>query len=141
MTSPTRFVNRMILFLLAAALAIGWATDIVVRIFLYNPILNGLILAVLLIPDQFQVDDALWKEVQRRLGRDDLDREQPQRRISAWLRERGVPYLDLLPELRQVPPLADGRGHLYHRRDTHWNRRGNEAAGAALARFLPRWLR
>jgi hypothetical protein len=49
MTNPQRFVTRMILFLLAAALAIGWAYDIVFRIFLYNPVLNGLILGVLLV--------------------------------------------------------------------------------------------
>jgi len=32
--------------------------------------------------------------------------------------------------------MADGLRHLYHRRDTHFNARGNRAAGEALARFL-----
>jgi hypothetical protein len=49
MTSPQRFINRMILFLLLAALAVAGAYEIVFKIFLYNPLLNGLILGVLLV--------------------------------------------------------------------------------------------
>ena len=48
MSNPQRFINRMIVFLVLAAVAIGLAYDVVYRMFLYNPILNGLILAVLL---------------------------------------------------------------------------------------------
>ncbi|MGI9491279.1 MAG: flagellar motor protein MotA [Geminicoccaceae bacterium] len=49
MSNPQRFINRMIVFLILAAVAIAFAYDIVFRMFLYNPILNGLILAVLLL--------------------------------------------------------------------------------------------
>ncbi|MEM9440489.1 MAG: flagellar motor protein MotA [Pseudomonadota bacterium] len=49
MSNPQRFINRMIVFLALALLAMGFAYDIVFRMFMYNPILNGLILAVLLI--------------------------------------------------------------------------------------------
>ncbi|MCE3250005.1 MAG: flagellar motor protein MotA, partial [Geminicoccaceae bacterium] len=49
MTSPQRFINRMIVFLVLAALAVAFAYDIVLRIFLYNPVLNGLILGVLVV--------------------------------------------------------------------------------------------
>ena len=49
MTNPQRFVNRMILFLLLAALAAAGAYEVVFRTFLYNPLLNGLILGVLLV--------------------------------------------------------------------------------------------
>jgi hypothetical protein len=49
MSNPQRFINRMIVFLALALLALGFAYDIVFRMFMYNPILNGLILAVLLI--------------------------------------------------------------------------------------------
>jgi len=49
MSNPQRFINRMIVFLVLAALAIAFAYEIVFRMFLYNPILNGLILAVLLL--------------------------------------------------------------------------------------------
>lgn len=49
MSNPQRFINRMIVFLVLAAVAIGFAYEIVFRMFLYNPILNGLILGVLLL--------------------------------------------------------------------------------------------
>ncbi len=49
MTSPQRFINRMILFLVLAALAVAGIYEIVFRIVLYNPLLNGLILGVLLV--------------------------------------------------------------------------------------------
>jgi len=48
MTNPQRFINRMILFLLLALIAVAGIYEIVFRIVLYNPLLNGLILGVLL---------------------------------------------------------------------------------------------
>jgi hypothetical protein len=49
MTSPQRFITRMALFLVLAALVVAAAYDVVFRIFMYNPLLNGLILGVLLL--------------------------------------------------------------------------------------------
>jgi hypothetical protein len=49
MTSPQRFITRMVLFLVLAALVVAAAYDVVFRIFMYNPLLNGLILGVLLL--------------------------------------------------------------------------------------------
>jgi len=91
---------------------------------------------VLLIPDEFQVEDRLWGELQQRPGRAGLDRDLPQRLLSDWLEDQGIPYLDLLPAFRAVPELPDGQRHLYHQLDTHWNRRGNEVAGRTLANLL-----
>ena len=98
-------------------------------------------LVVMLIPDEFQVEDELWQQVSGELQRSDLDRDQPQRRITEWLRAEGITFLDLLPILRAVPPMADGNRHLYHLRDTHFNARGNAVAGEALAEFLRDQLR
>ena len=92
---------------------------------------------IMLIPDQFQVDDQLWQA----LGMQDRDRDQPQKRIIAWLQAEGIPYLDLLEVLRAVPVMADGQRHLYHLRDTHFNARGNSVTGKALAEFLRQNLR
>jgi hypothetical protein len=92
-------------------------------------------LAVLLIPDEFQVEDPLWAELQARLHVP-LERDRPQRLLSAWLRAEKVPFLDLLPALRAQPVATDGRRHLYHRDDSHLNARGNAVAGEALAAFL-----
>ena len=88
-------------------------------------------LRVILIPDELQVEDALWAQVQERAGRA-LERDRPQRVLGAWLAAEGFEHLDLLPALRAVPPLADGRRHLYHALDTHFNARGNEAAARAI---------
>jgi hypothetical protein len=49
MSSPQRYINRMIIFLVLAAIAVAAAYDILFRIYLYNPLLNGLILGVLLL--------------------------------------------------------------------------------------------
>ena len=92
-------------------------------------------LAFVVIPDEFQVEDDLWQEVDS-LSSQPLDRDRPQREVVAWLTARGWPVLDLLPLLRAVEPLPDGRRHVYHLQDTHFNARGNEVAGRALARFV-----
>ena len=91
---------------------------------------------VMLIPDEFQVEDAVWKDVLTDPRANDLDRDHPQKVLLPWLEDQGFEVLDLLPVLRAVPPLTDGRKHLYHLRDTHFNARGNRIAGEALAEFL-----
>lgn len=93
-----------------------------------------------LIPDEFMVEDGLWQQVQAEAGTP-LDRLALRRRVLEWCSSAGVPCLDLLPALTAVPPLADGDRHLYLRRDTHWNARGNEVAGKALAPFVRQLLR
>jgi hypothetical protein len=95
-------------------------------------------LAFLLIPDEFQVDDALWNEVERALGDAPHVRTLPQKVVRAELERRGLRFADLLPELRACEPLADGRAHVYHARDTHFNSRGNAVAGHALAELIER---
>jgi hypothetical protein len=95
---------------------------------------------VMLIPDEFQVEEAVWELVRSGPGGAGLERDLPQRELIPWLASEGIPCLDLLPALRAVPPLEDGRRHLYHARDTHFNARGNDVAGRELARFLaPHW--
>jgi hypothetical protein len=49
MTNPQRYVNRAILFLALAGVVVVVLREIVVRSFVHNPWLNGLILAVLLL--------------------------------------------------------------------------------------------
>ena len=92
-------------------------------------------LAFLIIPDELQVEDPLWRDVTARAGVP-LDRDRAQRLLGATLRQKGIPYLDLLPILRAEPVGPDGMRHLFHRDDSHLNARGNAVAGAALAGFL-----
>jgi hypothetical protein len=93
-------------------------------------------LYVLLIPDEFQVEDAVWDDALSAIARRDFERDLPQRRIVSWLAEHGIEAIDLLPAMRAVEPMPDGRRHLYHLRNTHFNTRGNDLAGKELARAL-----
>ncbi len=92
--------------------------------------------AVHLLPDDFQVDDELWREILEHTGRTDLIRDLPQQLIIPWLDAAGIPYLDLLPIFRQQCGDHHGGRHCYHRWDSHFNARGNRVAGEAMARFL-----
>ena len=91
----------------------------------------GAKLRVVIIPDEFQVNDSLWTALVGDAAAD-YDRERPQRTLAAFFSERGVPCLDLLPALRR----AERGGRTYKPRDTHWNARGNRVAADELARWL-----
>ncbi|MDP6407874.1 MAG: hypothetical protein QGI46_00705, partial [Planctomycetota bacterium] len=95
--------------------------------------------AFVLIPDELQVEEGLWETVQG-MNEQPLERDLAQRKTVEWMGSRRLPHLDLLPLLRAVEPLADGRRHVYHLRDTHFNARGNAVAGEALAAFVARLL-
>jgi hypothetical protein len=106
--------------------SLGWLQDIVDECHAHQ-----VPLAVVLIPDEFQVnltvlDKALtvapWQ-------REELELELPQRRLAAFFAGRGVPCLDLLPSFRGVPDT-------YAVRDTHWNVRGNRLAADCLTRWF-----
>ena len=89
--------------------------------------------AVLLLPDEFQVDDGLWARIEDGAGGEELDRDAARRRITEFLRARAVPCLDVLPDLR----AAAARGEpVFLLQDTHLNLRGNEIVGRRLAEFF-----
>jgi len=97
--------------------------------------------ALVIIPDEFQVDPAVRDEALRRLGArgDELDLDAPSRRLVRWASDAQVPALDLLPLFREEQARL---GPLYIPSDTHWNEEGNLLAGEAIARFadsLPGW--
>lgn len=89
-------------------------------------------LAVMIIPDQLQVDAELLARTAAHAGTivAEHDLDWPQRALGAALAARGIPALDLLPASRR----ADGS--LYRPRNTHWNGAGNRVAAAELATFL-----
>jgi hypothetical protein len=90
-------------------------------------------LLVLLIPDEFQVNDELYNELRGSLkGRDTYQRDYPQERIRAYCDEQGIAVLDVLPALRD----AERSARTYHLRDTHINVHGNRVVGEALANAL-----
>jgi len=90
-------------------------------------------LVVVLIPDEYQANDELYGQlVEAAPAGTQYDRELPQQRIleHCWL--RNLECLDLLPALRR----AQEGGHVYHRRDTHWDARGNRIAGEIIGEYL-----
>ena len=87
-------------------------------------------LLVVLIPDEFQVDGALWDELLALTENPgDYDRTYPQRRLLAACRDLGIAAVDLLPVLAE----AQQRDRTYRLNDTHWSRLGNAVAGQAIA--------
>jgi hypothetical protein len=67
-------------------------------------------LAVLLVPDEFQVEEAPWKDVEWVGIAARADRELPQKIVGAWLEQRRIPYVDLLRSCAPRPgsPTAAG---------------------------------
>jgi hypothetical protein len=92
---------------------------------------RGVRVAVVLIPDEFQVNAAVLAAALDEAGltQEQIDLDLPQRRLLEFFGHRGVPCLDLLPAFRSVQGT-------YAPRDTHWNVPGN----ALAARHIAQWV-
>jgi hypothetical protein len=92
---------------------------------------RGVALAVVLIPDEFQVNNLVLQDAlaDSETTLEHLDLEGPQRRLALFFKERNVPCLDLLPAFRKVP-------NTYALCDTHWNVVGNHLAAREIAAWL-----
>lgn len=102
---------------------------------------GGTPLVLVLIPDEFQVEDPLWRDVVAALPDTALERDRPQALLAEFCARHGIPVLDLLPLLRAVRQEPDGWRHCYHLADTHFNARGNRVAGEAMAGLLAPYLK
>lgn len=94
-------------------------------------------LGFLVIPEEFQLEDALWSELQGGVG-EGAERDRAQRLVTEWCARRGVACEDLLPRLRALPVQSDGRRHAYIVRNTHFNALGNRVAAEGLAALVAR---
>lgn len=86
------------------------------------------------LPDQFQVDPALFEEILQEFGlqAEDFDLHLPQEILRSYCEDRGIPFLDILEAFR-----GDGRGgDLFLLRDTHFNLEGNAIVADRVHRFL-----
>jgi hypothetical protein len=92
--------------------------------------------AVVIIPDEYQIDDALWDRIKAELPHTSFNRFRGQEMIKAWAAEKKIPCLDLVPALRATKSSEDGQRHVFHRNDPHFNTRGNTVVGETLAEFL-----
>jgi hypothetical protein len=88
-------------------------------------------LAVVLIPDEFQVNEELREAARLKAGwkADEVLVDLPQTRLREFLSRRQIPCLDLLPAMKQ----SSGA---YALRDTHWNALGNRVAASAIRDWL-----
>src|SRR3712207_2595870 len=115
MTNPQRFINRTILFLVLAAVVVVVLREIIVRAFLYNPWLNGLILAILLLGIAYNI---------RRLVR-----LKPEVRwIEAY--RTAAPGFSMLEAPRLLTPIAAALG------ERERQRRGRMAFSTISLRYL-----
>ncbi len=86
-----------------------------------------------LIPDEFQVNDALYDEIiEAKANPQSYIRNYPQSRIIEFFNQNSIAYLDLLPVLKAQQKF----GRTYHLQNTHWNARGNKIAGEEIAQFI-----
>jgi hypothetical protein len=92
---------------------------------------RGIRLVVLLVPDEFQVDDGVYAEAVRVSGRpaSDYDRDLSSRRVSATLAALEVPVVDMTGALR----ARAREERVYRVQDTHWSAAGHALAAQTLA--------
>lgn len=90
--------------------------------------------AMVVHPDQFQVESGLRQRVQDRFGLNpaDYDFVLPQRFLQDYCKRREIPCIDLLPIFRSIGE----QGGLYETQNTHYNDRGNQLAATSVLDFL-----
>ena len=96
---------------------------------------RGTGLAVILIPEETQVDPELQAELvasSELLRGRTMDFLRPNRILGERLDGLGIPFLDLYP----VFAKAAASTQLYKPLDTHWNIAGNRLAAEEIAGFL-----
>ncbi|MCC7104733.1 MAG: hypothetical protein IT307_06285 [Chloroflexi bacterium] len=96
----------------------------------------GARLVVVGAPSFRQLDPDRFRQVLASEGLDvnRYDPEQPGRMLGEAAARQHVPYLDLLPALRQAQ--ADGAGDQYFPRNTHWTAAGQTTVARAVYAFL-----
>jgi hypothetical protein len=89
-------------------------------------------LAVVLVPGEFQVNNALRDTLARRAGyaSEQIDVELPQRKLAGYAAERRLPLVDLLPTLRVC------RESPFARHAEQFSEAGHRATAAALSGWL-----
>jgi hypothetical protein len=96
---------------------------------------QGVDVAVVLIPDEFQVNPRVLAQAVHDAGLkpDQIDLDLPQRRLRDFCGGLGVSCLDLRPAFAAVSDT-------YAVCDTHWNERGNRLAAGQIAQWLTHGL-
>jgi hypothetical protein len=91
-------------------------------------------LLVLIIPDELQVNQDLFKEVSSYLGWKDesIEIDLPQKVLKEYLNSENIAYIDLLDSFKK----AENPQRYYKVRDTHINYEGNKLAAEELSKAI-----
>jgi hypothetical protein len=98
---------------------------------------NGGRLAVLLLPDRYQVEDDYWaseRQTYPAMQEGEWNLDKPNDIMGQFLIQEGIPALEMLDEFR-VRAQETGRP-LYYPKDGHWNVEGHHLAAELLAEKL-----
>ena len=93
-------------------------------------------LLVVLFPPASQAAEIVWETTIKKyfLRSERFDLDSPNRRIIQQLEVDRIQYLDLLPVFREVD--RQQREWIYLHGDRHWNDRGHQVAGQAIAKYI-----
>jgi hypothetical protein len=98
---------------------------------------TGATYAIIIHPDQYQVETILRQQLVQKFGIDfehDYDLNQPQDILKTYCESHKIPFLDLLPAFKAV----GDQGGLYILHDSHYNQAGNALAAKEIYAFLKR---
>ena len=99
---------------------------------------QGIKLIVVIIPDELQINQDLWREVRAAyypsLEENKLDIRLPNRRLSNELDKLGITNIDLYEY------FSNSLDQLYRPRDTHWNIAGNQMAANIIHEHIRKHL-
>ncbi len=96
---------------------------------------RGAKLVVVIGTNKAQVDERLWQTLLDGFpSLEGYDVEKPDRILMAFLEERGIPYLQLLPHFREY--TKNTGDYLFYHFDGHWNAEGHRLAGEAIYNYL-----
>ena len=86
-------------------------------------------------PSKYQVDETLWRTLLTEYDEDPAEYRAslPNEKLLRFAKENRLPMLDLLPPFREASAKGE---EMYHRKDPHWNQRGNELAATTLSKYL-----
>lgn len=95
---------------------------------------RGISFAVVIIPDEVQINAGLQQKVRAQLAVQNSGWSTllPNERLAAGLKKMRIDFLDLQPSFAEAARMAQ----LYRPRDTHWNIAGNQLAANVIQNYI-----
>jgi len=93
---------------------------------------NNASFSIVLIPSRMQVYDKEWNYVERRFGKNKLNRQLPQETLNEWCNKQKIQCIDLLPKLTSAYKETDEQLY-YNLQDMHFTAYGNKITAEIIA--------